>query len=173
MPLYLGCKHPSWDSINSSTGVMSGSSIDSLWCVFLVLVVLILPADLWQSLCFSGILVSAISKDFSVVVTEKRKLECTCEDQLALNYHPMKLHWHACWKFSVSVRLIESLSIHKELLSSWLRRGRRREAVLALLVSALNCSCGHLTFLTLLGFDTFLSMMDLGHRPGWETFVCS
>lgn len=102
-----GCKHPSWHSINSSTGVMSSSSTDSLWCVFLVLVVLILSADMWQSLCFSGIFVSAISKDFSVVVTVKRKPECAWEDQLALNYHPMKLHWHACWKFRVSVRLIE------------------------------------------------------------------
>lgn len=107
MQLYLGCKHPSWDSINSATGVMSSSSIDSLWCLFLVLVVLILSADLWQSLCFSGILVSAISKVFSVVVTKKRKLECTWEDHLALDYHPVKLHWHACWKFRVSVRLIE------------------------------------------------------------------
>lgn len=30
MQLYLRCKHPSWDSINSSTRVMSGSSISSL-----------------------------------------------------------------------------------------------------------------------------------------------
>lgn len=142
MQLYLGCKHPSWDSINSSTGVMAGSSTDSLWCLFLVLAVLILSADLWQSLCFSGILVSAISKVFSVVVTKKRKLECTCEDQLALNYHPVKLHWHACWKFRVSARLIEpeyTLGAAQLLLGKGLEEG----SCSALLASALNCNCGH------------------------------
>lgn len=60
-----------------------------------------------------------------------------------------------------------------ELLSCWLRSVRRREAVLALLASALNCSCGHLNVLTVLGFNTFLTMMDLGYKPGWEAVVSS
>lgn len=97
--MYLKCEHPYLDFVNGSTGVMSGSSIKL--CCLLMCVLGASCADfcnpLYQqiggSLPFSGILVSAVSK---VVVIKERKQECTCEDQLALNYHAVKFHLHTC-----------------------------------------------------------------------------